>query len=293
MIRRLTLSALAILSLSIIVASCGESENTGSATISVVADVTFNGEPIDTADYYSLNDFQYRFDIARYYVGGFSLATGDETIDATDTYLMASETGEATAVAFSDIDVATGITGVDFFIGVDPATNSQSEQSFLDRSVEDPLSVKDPAMHWNWNTGYRFIRIDGEGLIPIDSLIPADTIDVFVVDTLSVNPLTLDTVDKIEEIQFDTLTIGADTVRIEYHLGTDELLTTFTADQGFNRLEDGEENRFLVRLDVANLLRDIDLRDSTNLETHTFDNRPLADQLKERLANGAIGYRLN
>jgi hypothetical protein len=293
MIRRLTLSALAILSLSIIVASCGESEETGIATIRTVADVTFNGEPIDTATYYSLNGFQYRFDIARYYVGGFSLRTGDETIDATDTYLMAAETGEASTVTFSDINVATGITDIDFFIGVDPATNSQSEQSFLDRSVEDPLSVKDPAMHWNWNTGYRFIRIDGEGLIPIDSLIPSDTVNIFEIDTIGVNPIVLDTVSTATEIVFDTINIGADTVRIEYHLGTDDLLTTFTADQGFNRLEAGEENRFLIRLDIANLLRDVDLRNPSDRETHTFDNRPLADQLREKLANGAVGYRLN
>lgn len=291
--KRLILSAIATMSLALIVVSCGNNEETGSASISAVADVTFNGEPIDTADYYRLNDFQYRFDIARYYVGGFSLTTGDETIDAADTYLMASETGEASTATFTDINVETGISAINFFIGVDAATNSQSEQSFLERPVEDPLSVKDPAMHWNWNSGYRFIRIDGDGIIPIDSLVPADTIVIYEVDTVSTDPVMLDTVDVTQEVTFDTVQVGADTVRIEYHLGTDDLLTTFTADQSLNRLEAGEDNRFLIRLDIANLLRDIDLRNPSDQQTHTFDNRPLADKLQARLADGAVGYRLN
>lgn len=49
-----------------------------------------------------------------------------------------------------------------FAVGVDSANN------FLDpTTAEEPLNLQAPSMHWNWNAGYIFIRI--EGLVDTDS----------------------------------------------------------------------------------------------------------------------------
>lgn len=294
MMDKTTLYIILILIVATIAVGCDSNEETGSATIAAVADVTFLGEPIDTSEYYQLEDFSYRFDIARFYVGGFVVTAGGEEIDRSDEpYLLGQESTPAEANLLSDVSVASGIDEITFNIGVGPDINGQSEQDFLSRPVEDPLSVQDPAMHWNWNTGYRFIRIDGVGIIPIDTIV-ADTIDnvVTVRDTLS-DGMVVVSIDTIEQVILDTIQVGADTVKIEYHLGTDDLLTTVTADRGFDRLVAGDENRFLVRLDLANLLQVVDLRVSSDQITHTFDNLELAVRMQEQLANGAIGYRLN
>ena len=44
-----------------------------------------------------------------------------------------------------------------FAVGVDSANN------FLDpTTAAEPLNLQSPSMHWNWNSGYIFIRIEGE-----------------------------------------------------------------------------------------------------------------------------------
>lgn len=44
-----------------------------------------------------------------------------------------------------------------FGVGVDSANN------FLDPTVAaEPLNLQSPSMHWNWNAGYIFVRIEGE-----------------------------------------------------------------------------------------------------------------------------------
>ena len=57
-------------------------------------------------------------------------------------------------------------TNVSFSIGVEADLNAQTEDDFTNRDATDPLSMQNPAMHWNWNSGYKFLRIDG--LVDLD-----------------------------------------------------------------------------------------------------------------------------
>lgn len=272
-------------------------EETGTANVILETDITFNGQPLDTSTVYLMGDNSFRFDVVKMYLGGFYMQSGDTYIDRTDLYVLVEEEEKNTPLL--EVDIQTGISEFGFWIGVDEARNNQSEQEFLSRPVQDPLSIKDPAMHWNWMTGYRFVRVDGEIYRPINAVIIDTTIqsNIVLIDTmLLVNGMTIDTaiIDTsfMEIYRVDTILVGMDTSRLEYHLGTDELLTPYIAVEGLDRLKAGD-NTLLVRFDVASLLRGVNFGDSTQHQTHTFDNMDLAKQLVENYTKGAIGYRLN
>ncbi|MEZ4984038.1 MAG: MbnP family protein [Saprospiraceae bacterium] len=48
-----------------------------------------------------------------------------------------------------------------FFVGVSDEDNDQTTEDFDARPSNDPLARQtDLPMHWNWNSGYIFLRID-------------------------------------------------------------------------------------------------------------------------------------
>ena len=100
-----------------------------------------------------------QLDIARFYVGGIELQSRSGVASFEDLYLLIR--AEETEYEVGNIDLAD-YTSLNFFVGVEPEANSQAESDFTTRSSTDPLGVQDPSMHWNWNSGYKFIRIDGQ-----------------------------------------------------------------------------------------------------------------------------------
>ncbi|MEO0899056.1 MAG: MbnP family protein [Bacteroidota bacterium] len=45
-----------------------------------------------------------------------------------------------------------------FEVGVDSVTNHANPETY---EMENPLSFQSPSMHWSWDNGYIFVRIDG------------------------------------------------------------------------------------------------------------------------------------
>lgn len=118
-----------------------------------------DGEALEFNKNYQVNGTTMKFIAANYYLGGLKLtqASGN-VIDFTNQYLLAGLGGGAVVnepVEFSNI------TNIKFFVGVDSITNKMSELDFTSRPANDPLGMQDPSMHWGWNSGYRFLRIDG------------------------------------------------------------------------------------------------------------------------------------
>ena len=83
----------------------------------------------------------------------------NSTIDLTNNYYLAGLDRITTVVGDFPI---SNVAKIDYFVGVDATNNAQTEQDFTSRGSNDPLGLQDPAMHWNWNTGYKFLRVDGE-----------------------------------------------------------------------------------------------------------------------------------
>ncbi len=155
---------LALAALAVGFSSCDDKDDVNmeaeEGQINMMFEYAVNGEAFDTSKVYQINGTAVKFDIANFYVGGIELVPEEgEPVAFEDKYLLVTpEAGmqEAGSVGAGHYHM------VRFFVGVDPATNSQSENDFTSRSQDDPLSIQFPAMHWNWNTGYRFLRIDGK-----------------------------------------------------------------------------------------------------------------------------------
>jgi len=213
-------------------------ENTGS-NLSLAFNVLVEGEDFEPGTVYEINGSTVTFDVVQYYLGGLQLrqANGFE-INLQDQYLLIGPGGFANLNGLLQV---SNITDVKFFIGVDSLTNRQSEVDFVDRPASDPLSLKDPSMHWNWNTGYKFLRIDGN----------ADTDGDGIVDT-----------------------------GIAYHLGSDPFLKDFDFKTDIQMQEGNNTVSFV--LDLAALFDGVDL--STELDTHTGNNLPLAQLLFDNLS---------
>jgi len=160
---RLINSLLVLAAISLAV-SCSKDNNTDNdtdtATIQFQYDFNVDGEPLEYGTTYTINGDVVSFKAANFYIGGLELKQSNgNTLNFEDQYLLA---GLQNTVAINNEIPVSSISSATFFIGVDSVNNAQSETDFTTRPTTDPLSIQDPSMHWNWNSGYRFLRVDGE-----------------------------------------------------------------------------------------------------------------------------------
>ena len=217
---------------------CDEDDPIDTAQLKFDFEFTVGNDPLIFQAPFEINGTTVSFDIAQYYIGGITLKHEDgQTEELKDLYLLAKQ-GES--ITYTEDLTVGSISEINFFVGVDPVTNLQSETDFTERIAEDPLALKDPSMHWNWNTGYKFLRVDGD----------ADTDGDGEVDT-----------------------------GVAYHLGSAPFLKDFTVEKSMDL--DAGSNTLSFRLDLAKLFAGVDM--STELDTHTSNNLPLAERLLENL----------
>ncbi len=210
------------------------------ATLAFAFDFHVDGESLELGKDYTINGTTVSFDVANFYIGGIELEQANgTTIGLQNQYLLAGL--DNTATLNGEIEVSD-ISKARFFVGVDPTTNSQSETDFTSRPSNDPLGIQDPAMHWNWNTGYKFLRMDGNT---------------------------------------DTDGDGVTETGVAYHLGSDPMLKNFDLTTQIDL--EGGENTLTFSFDLATFFTGVDL--STELDTHTGNNLPLAELLHENLGN--------
>ncbi|MEM6320252.1 MAG: MbnP family protein [Bacteroidota bacterium] len=178
--------------------ACGEDRGV-ETTLDLQYQFTINDEPLQLGKTYEVGGTAVQFDIARFYVGGITLEppTGP-SLRFEDLYFLVHP--EESNYEIGGFDFAP-YNKMNFFVGIAPEINSQTEDDFTTRSANDPLSVQDPSMHWNWNSGYKFIRVDGQ----------TDTDGDGVVDTPMAFHIGTD--NLLKTLSFDTPTLqeGANT----------------------------------------------------------------------------------
>jgi hypothetical protein len=225
--------------------ACGDNDQ------ALVTDVTFNFQfvtadgPIQLDEPFELNGSTVQFETANYYFHGFQMGGNGIGLfyDDTDAHVLARMDLTKT---FSDINVApVDLTAVEITIGVEETINGQGETDFTDRTSDDPLAIQDPSMHWNWNSGYKFVRFDGE----------VDTDDDGIVDT-----------------------------PIAYHLGSDALRTDLQIAHDNIPLS-AKGNRLTMVFDLEQFFSGVDFQLESNWDTHTGNNLPLAEQLRDNLSS--------
>lgn len=205
---------------------------------------------------YSINGRNTTIESARFYMSDIVLLRSDGsevalvTDDPVTTVARDSEGNdvphtvtEEVILAKSDIaddvyhigEVEAGdYVGIRFSVGLSGLTNK------IDASQMDATHVlatqTDKGNHWSWNSGYIFLRMDGQ------------------VDTDGD-----DTVDSEWHV----------------HLGTPNFLETVTLDTPFT-LNAGDEANLHLVVDYAKFLTGLDYSDPDQLLCHTMDNLPVA-----------------
>lgn len=148
---------LGIIMMASLIISCGEDEPT--KVISSLQ-LTVGNEPLALDKTYEINDVNVQFQTAAMYIGDVEFQLNDKTFKREDTryYLLKTE---ALNFLLGEVD-AKSFDRVKFNIGLDAETNALDEEDYNSRPAGDPLGVQDPSMHWSWDAGYRFIRLDGK-----------------------------------------------------------------------------------------------------------------------------------
>jgi len=200
---------LGIMMLSLLfVYACGDDED-ATATLNIAYDFNVDGEALEFGKTYNINGSAVSFDAANFYIGGLELRQEDGSIiNLTANYLLA---GLNSTVSIEGEVSKSDITEANFFIGVAPDDNAQSEMDFTSRASDDPLGIKDPSMHWNWNSGYKFLRVDGD--VDTDG---DDAVDTGIAYHIGSNPFRLDR-RVTEKISIDK---GSNTLTFSLDLNT-------------------------------------------------------------------------
>ncbi|RMG58901.1 MAG: hypothetical protein D6722_22990, partial [Bacteroidetes bacterium] len=104
---------------------------------------------------YTINGVAVEFSTIQFYVSGLELGDASD-FDAPDVYLLVKagqmmyELGEITAGAKPSLR---------FNVGIDSVTNHLDPSTY---DASNPLAFQSPSMHWSWDSGYIFFRIDGK-----------------------------------------------------------------------------------------------------------------------------------
>jgi hypothetical protein len=113
-------------------------------------------------DIASSNDLDHNFKINRleYYISGFAIThDGGNVTEIEDLYVLVSliNKTDATIIDLGEHDIES-LESIHFYFGIDEETNHADPSLWPD---DHPLALKFPSMHWGWNSGYRFIALEG------------------------------------------------------------------------------------------------------------------------------------
>lgn len=189
----------------------------GKTNLELQLTYTVNGEAYEADAIYDIGGVKTSFNVANFYISNIRVMNEDSEMTMfEDLNLLA--TPENTTFELGEVDV-DHYHMIRFNVGVQPEENSQTETDFTSRPADDPLAMQTPAMHWNWNAGYRFLRVDG--------LVDADG-------------------------------DGTPSDVLEIHIGTDNFLTE-AAIMVHKDAEDVDKNTIELEFDLAKLFTNVDL----------------------------------
>lgn len=130
-------------------------------TVMVGFDYKVGTEDYDKSTVYTVNGLDVSFSKAIFYVSSVKLMEmdGSELSSFSDTYLLVKPDGGMYPLGEGK---KANAHMINFDIGVDEATNNQDETDFASWGADHPLSAQIPNMHWNWNSGYIFLKLEGK-----------------------------------------------------------------------------------------------------------------------------------
>ena len=142
--------------------SCNKEEEKGDSTLTIDVNFTYGDEPFvinQVYEYYPLN-YALKIEKLMLYISEVRLLDSDGVSHAFSDILFVDASDGVSS--FSATIPEGNYSMLDFSIGVPQAMNGTQNPDF-DAALYDPnhpLSLSN-GMYWTWNTGYRFVLIDG------------------------------------------------------------------------------------------------------------------------------------
>lgn len=116
---------------------------------------TVNGEALKLGNVYTINGKRVEINIAQFYISSIKVGTNGN-FDESDTYLLVK--GDQNLYEIGKI-TAGNKQALTFDVGVDQEANHADPTTY---PAEHPLAFQVPSMHWSWDNGYQFIKMEGK-----------------------------------------------------------------------------------------------------------------------------------
>lgn len=255
--QKITTIALSAALLSTLIVGCKKDDNTVPAqnntavpetqTVSLNMNSYMGSLPLnDTSSFTTSSGINHTISTFRYYVSNIRLIKSDGSEQLIeDKYFLVSPSMSECNLG----NVPTGdYQGLKFNVGIDSVKNHEDPTVY---PAGNPLAIQSPGMHWNWNSGYIFIMVEG-------------TCDTTIANT-----------DMLSLGQYSKgmfLHIGMDKNYKEVDLSTSSFSVSATAEASIN-----------IKADLDTFFNGIDLK--TDNQTHTMDNMPLAMKAVANIPN--------
>lgn len=98
---------------------------------------------------------QFKFDVFRFYLSNITLIKADKSEVKINKSILITEVADD--IQLGTIPAAEYVS-VRFTVGLDSITNHSDISA---RPSGDALGIQNPAMHWSWNSGYIFLKVEG------------------------------------------------------------------------------------------------------------------------------------
>ena len=217
-------------------------------TGSGVADFSLHFHPMagmedfsTSSTYTTPDDWNYNIELSQFYVSGIELwkdALGTEKLSLDSVYLLV----KPSQMSYELGEIPSGTYyGVDFNIGIADSAVNHGDPS----AATGVLAPQSPSMHWSWNSGYIFVKIEGNYA---------------------------DSTDKTGSLDH----------HYELHVGMDSMVRSVSLSKEFTVTED-VASELMIMVDHTAVFETIDF--SQDSITHTMDNMPLAMEVANNLAN--------
>ncbi|MEL6676794.1 MAG: MbnP family protein [Bacteroidota bacterium] len=180
-----------------------------------------NGSPVSYGEVYDINGVKVSFSGLQFYASGVGLGSMGEFTDFSP-YLLVKADQEV-------YELGEGIAGhqhmLRFHVGIDSVTNHADPSAY---AGDDPLAFQSPSMHWSWNNGYIFLRVDG--LVDLDGdQTPETTMEFHIGKDVNLTPVMLE-VNKEVQTEEEAISLEIDWAKLFTGMDLTQEYVTHTGD---------------------------------------------------------------
>ncbi len=115
-----------------------------------------NGSPLQFNSAYTINGANAQINFVGYYITDIKAVMVDNTEKSIGGIYLVK--GNETLTLSEELD-AGDYKALTFKVGIADSLINHGDPSLY--TAGDPLALQTPSMHWSWNTGYIFFRLDG------------------------------------------------------------------------------------------------------------------------------------